>query len=82
MTREEFSNLNLHDKGDVLFQRGEYTSTRKYYNQNLALYRLFDFWVEVFIMDGDNPKITEIRVLSDEKALKLYTDGIDLNDLI
>ena len=83
MTKEQFNQLDLQDKGDVLFKQGEYASHRTYYNQKLVLYRLFDFWVEVSIDEIEEPpKITTIEVLSDEKKLRLYTDGIDLFDLI
>jgi len=73
ISKTKFRQLSIKQKGEYVFQEGDYIGLREYYNHRINLYSLFDFFVEVWYSPGIN-KIEKIEVLESEKTLDLYID--------
>lgn len=80
MKKEYFEQLSIIEKNSIVTGQGKSIATRSYYNQELTLYKVHDFLVEVFYHSYLN-EITEVRVVSDIKTLSLYASDIDLSGL-
>lgn len=74
MDKTKFQDLSNHDRGEILFKQGEYIAAREYYNHRINLYSLYDFFVEAWYFPPDN-KITDIKVIIDDKGLDPYIDN-------
>ena len=77
---EKFNLVDLHGKGVLLYEHGEYISTRFYYAKKINLYSMPGFLVELFYSPYLN-KIEKIEVVSDSKKLTKHLENIQLNDL-
>ena len=73
ISKTKFRQLSTTQKGEYVFQEGEYIGLREYYNHKINLYSLFDFFVEVWYFPAEN-KIEKIDVLESEKILDQYID--------
>jgi len=73
ISKTKFIQLSIKQKGEYVFQEGEYIGLREYYNHRINLYSLSDFFVEVWYIPAEN-KIEKIEVLESEKTLDLYID--------
>ena len=81
-TKTKFRRLSIKQKGEYVFQEGEYIGLREYYNHRINLYSLSDFFVEVWYFPAEN-KIEKIEILESEKTLDLYIDkmiGLEKNN--
>jgi hypothetical protein len=74
MTQQEFHNLNLRQKGDVLWEWGYYLGSRKTDTNTVALFLINDFFCEVFLSDS---KTEDIQVVS---SGQLHSDFMRLLD--
>lgn len=77
MKESDFDNLDIQEKGIVVFDKGEFIAVREYYNHRVCLYSLPGFFVEVHYSPDSN-QITRIEKVNDEKTLSLYLSDIDL----
>ena len=73
ISKTKFRQLSITQKGEYVFQEGDYIGLREYYNHRINLYSLFDFFVEVWY-SPDRNEIEKIEVLESEKTLDLYID--------
>ena len=73
ISKTKFRLLSTTQKGEYVFQEGDYIVLREYYNHRINLYSLFDFFVEVWYFPAEN-KIEEIEVMESEKILDQYID--------
>ena len=73
ISKTKFRQLSIRQRGEYVFQEGDYIGLRQYYNHRINLYSLFDFFVEVWYLAAEN-KIEKIEVLESEKILDLYID--------
>ena len=76
ISKTKFRKLSIVQKGEYVFQEGEYIGLREYYNHRINLYSLFDFFVEVWYFPAEN-KIEKIEVMESEKTLDLYIDKMN-----
>ncbi len=81
MTKDNFNDLSLNQKGSLLFPNGTYIAVRDYYNYKVQLYSLWGFYVEVWYHPKLN-RIDKIEVLENEKSLNLYLSDIEIMDLL
>lgn len=79
ITDEEFKKLSLVKRYEVVSEKGYYIAKRLYRGMEAYLYKVDDFYVEVWkrYMMGE---ITWIEV-APENALSKYVDSVDLNKL-
>lgn len=73
ISKTKFRQLSITQKGEYVFQEGDYIGLREYYNHRINLYSLFDFFVEVWYFAAEN-KIEKIEVMESEKTIDLYID--------
>ena len=73
ISKSRFRQLSIKQKGEYVFQEGDYIGLREYYNHRINLYSLSDFFVEVWYFPAEN-KIEKIDVLESEKTLDLFID--------
>lgn len=66
-----FPNLTLAEKGNLVFNEGNYLAVRQYYGYFINLYLVEDTFVEVWYQREEN-KIEKIEILDDMKKLDLY----------
>lgn len=78
MEPKKFIQLPIDERANYLWANGEFVANRIYYNQTVKLYALNGYWVEVWI---NNEGIDRMEPLEDEKVLKLYISGIDVQKL-
>lgn len=81
MTLDEFTLLNETRQAEALLEQGIFLTDRLYKNFSIFLYRLDNFYVEVYhnlrfdIMQG-------MRCFQDEEALQPYLESIDISCLV
>lgn len=76
ITKSKFRTLDLDQKGEYVFQKGDYIGVSGYYNYRINLYSLYDFFVEVWYEPEEN-KIEKIELLESDKNLDLYIDTMN-----
>lgn len=76
ISKIRFKELAMIQKGELVFQEGQYIGMREYYNYNINLYSLYDYSVEVWYSPTKN-RIEKIELLKDEKTLDLYIDKMN-----
>ena len=59
MDSNNFDNLDIQEKGIVVFDKGEFIAVREYYNHRVCLYSVTGFFVEVHYAPESN-QITKI----------------------
>jgi len=77
--QDKFNLADLHGKAVLIWEQGEYISTREYYAQKVNLYSMPGFLVELFYSPYLN-KIQKIEVVTDSKRLNKHLEGIELSD--
>lgn len=60
-----FDNLDIQEKGIVVFDKGEFIAVREYYNHRVCLYSVTGFFVEVHYSPDTN-QIDKIEKVNDE----------------
>jgi hypothetical protein len=81
LDKENFNNLSLNKKGEILFSKGSYIAVRNYYNYKVQLYSLNGFYIEVWYHPKLN-SIDKIETLENEKNLNLYLPDIEILELM
>ena len=76
ISKTKFRWLPIKQKGEYVFQEGDYIGLREYYNHRINLYSLSDFFVEVWYFAAEN-KIEKIEIMESEKTLDLYIDKMN-----
>jgi hypothetical protein len=77
---DKFNQVDLNGKAVLIWENGEFISTRKYYSMLVNLYTLPGFIVEVFYYAYLN-KIKRIEVVTDDKLLNQHLDQIGITDI-
>jgi len=78
---EKFNQVDLNGKAVLIWENGEYISTREYYSMKVNLYTMPGFMVELFYHAFLN-KIERIEVLTDDKRLNQHLDQIGIMDIL
>jgi hypothetical protein len=76
----EFNLLVLDQQTKLVWQDGIFLTNRIEQNFGLTLYRLFDFYVEVYLNNETN-EIELIKTFTSIEPLAPYLDEIDINQL-
>jgi hypothetical protein len=78
MSREEFTNLPLHKKIQLLYMEGTFVVAIRYYGHKVNLYLLDDEYIEVFY-NHKLDKIDRIDFLDTAHSrMKFYLDQIQI----
>jgi hypothetical protein len=78
MKVSEFNALSRNKKADILWVCGVHIDSIGKPNLIFGLYSLFDFFVEIELVDYD---ITEIRAFKNSSAIDKYLEKIDISNL-
>lgn len=74
MDIETFNSLSQDDKADAIFDAGKQLDERAIYNQlHIRLYKLHDFYVEVFY-NIKTKRLQRIMTTTEEEVLENYVD--------
>jgi hypothetical protein len=75
---EQFNQVDIHGKMNLVNDYGEFILTRfDYYKQNINLYSLPGFHVEIYYSPSEN-KIVKIESVNDNRSLDKYLPYIEL----
>ena len=80
MTQEEFMNLPATERAAHVLNDGAELMDRIYIYYLIKLYRLFDFYVELWYLPASN-RIDKVFAVSLDDVLHLYEKNIDISDL-
>jgi len=80
MTIDEFMSYPASERASLVLTKGEELMHRIYIYYIIRLYRLSDFFVEIWYSQTSN-KIDKILVVDLEDVLHLYEKNIDISDL-
>jgi hypothetical protein len=80
MTIDEFMSYPASERASLVLTEGEELMHRIYIYYIIRLYRLSDFFVEIWYSQTSN-KIDKILVVDLEDVLHLYEKNIDISDL-
>lgn len=80
MTIDEFMSYPASERASLVLTEGEELMHRIYIYYIIRLYRLSDFFVEIWYAQSSN-KIDKILVVDLEDVLHLYEKNIDISDL-
>jgi hypothetical protein len=80
MDQSQFTELSFAEKADTVLAHGKPIASRQYYNQDIILFLVYGFFVEVWYNDNQKD-IEEIKEVEKTKVLSLYTKDIDLSGL-
>ncbi len=78
MVRTDFETLDFETKEDYLFRKGEVIG-RRFYNDNLYLFLVDDFFVEVSLDNLEN-HFERIDIVSYDTIQNYYLYFIDISD--
>jgi hypothetical protein len=81
MNKDAFIKLRIADKVELLWNEGEIVSEKVYYECNITLFLLENFFVEVFFNREQN-EIVSIEIQDNERILYDYVKNLDLNELV
>jgi hypothetical protein len=81
MNKDAFIKLRIADKVELLWNEGEIISEKVYYECNITLFLLENFFVEVFFNREQN-EIVSIEIQENERILYDYVKNLDLNELV
>jgi hypothetical protein len=74
----DYKKLSLDKKVELLYHKGDFVMSIRYYHYKINLYLLENFYVEVFV-DHKSARIVRISFLdSDGGRLPFYSDQIKL----
>lgn len=79
MKKEVFNKLDINDRANLVWDKGEFVGHRDYYNHRIALYALPQLFVEVWIFNG---KIEKVETIEDTKTLQQYVNAEELLKLL
>ena len=81
MEREEFIKLTIAEKTEFLWNYGELISEKVYYECNITLFLVEDFYIEVFF-NRDQNMIVSIEIQENNQILFEYVKNLDLNEIV
>lgn len=81
MDKEEFVRMSMQDRLNFLWNYGEIISEKAYYECNISLFLLGNFYVEVFFNRVQNA-IVSVEIQDNKQILYEYVKDINLNELI
>ena len=81
MNKEEFIKLTIADKTEFLWNYSELISEKVYYECNITLFLVEDFYVEVFF-NRDQNIIVSIEIQGNDQILYEYVKDLDLNEIV
>ena len=74
----EFNLLQQNKQMELIYSEAVFLTNRIEKPFGLSLYRLFDFYAEVYL-NNDNNEIEKVRTFKSIEPLAPYLDEIDLN---
>ena len=80
MTIYEFIELDLHEKTEVAWN-ATFIADRIEQGDNVLLFSLDDFFIEIFYNVKDNEIIT-IRPFKNSRLFEPYSEGVDISSLL
>ncbi len=80
MLKENFSELNLQEKVDYINKYGELINEKVYYEYNISLILVENFYVELFYSRQLN-QISGIEIQENRQLLFEYVKDIDLQEI-
>jgi hypothetical protein len=80
MEKEEFIKLSTAQKTEALWDYGELISEKVYYEYNISLFLLNNFYAEVFL-DRLRKEIVSISVQENDQILFGYVKNLGLDEL-
>ena len=81
MNKEEFIKLTIADKTEYLWNYSELISEKVFYECNITLFLVEDFYVEVFFNREQNI-IVSIEVQENNQILYEYVKDLNLNEIV
>jgi hypothetical protein len=81
MNKEEFIKLTIADKTEYLWNYSELISEKVYYECNISLFLVENFFVEVFL-NRDQNVIVSIEIQENDQILYEYVKNLDLNEIV
>jgi len=81
MTRDEFIKLTIPQKMEQLWTEGEFISEKAYYDNNISLFLMDNFLVEVFFNRSYND-VVSIEIQENNQILFEYVKDIELKELL
>ena len=81
MTKEEFIKLTFEDKTEFLWKYAETVSEKVYYECNITLFLVENFYIEVFFNPIQN-EIVSIEIQENTQILYEYVKNLDLNEIV
>lgn len=81
MNKEEFIKLTIEDKTEFIWNYSELISEKVYYDCNITLFLVEDFYVEVFFNRVQNI-IVSIEIQENSQILFDYVKDLDLNEIV
>jgi hypothetical protein len=81
MIKDEFTKLTIPEKMEQLWSEGEFISQKVYYENDISLFSLDDFLVEVFF-NRISSEIVGVEIQENNQILFEYVKDIPLNSLL
>jgi len=81
MNERQFKEFDLNERMDIINLNGSYVGNRSYYNHSINLYAVYGFFVEVWYANFEN-KITKIQVANRELVDLMYSDRVNIDNLV
>jgi len=81
MIKDEFIKLTIPEKMEQLWTEGEFISEKVYYDNNISLFLMDNFLVEVFL-DRTSNEIVGIEIQENHQILFEYVKDIELSELL
>ncbi len=80
MDKEEFIKLNIAEKIETLWNDGDVISEKTYYECNISLFLLGNYYVEVFF-NRDINEVVSIEIQENKQILYEYVKNLDLKEI-
>ncbi|MEO6305090.1 MAG: hypothetical protein ABIP51_18170 [Bacteroidia bacterium] len=80
MEKEEFIKLTITEKTEFLWNYGEVVSEKVYYECNISLFLIENYYVEIFF-NRDLNEIVSIEIQENAQILYEYVKDLDLNEI-
>jgi hypothetical protein len=80
MHRDEFALLDIPARVQLLWNEGEVISEKRYYECNITLFLISDFYVEVFFNVIEN-EVVSVSVQDNAQILYGYVTEVSLKEL-
>lgn len=80
MDKDEFTRLSIPEKMELVWREGEFISEKVYYDNNISLFLIEDFLVEVFFNRVYN-EIVGVEIQHNYQILFEYVKDLELDAL-